>query len=164
MCVSVRERKRKCINTVCRNTTSLYFVRDRTRERTFGVAIAARLFGWRTWHVVRTRAYSYCDSPGRERTRRVGPPSDGRRVGPQKTSTWSMVSWWQRRQEGGVRSARTLSPRTLLLIVTRVVTAVVNTFFFSLFLIIITFLVSTRLTFSGDGNAPRAAPPNNRTG
>ena len=131
--VSVRERRRKCINTVCRNTTSLYFVRDRTRERRYGVAIAARLFDWRTWHVVRTRAYSYSDSPGRERTRRVGPPSDERRVGPQKTSTWSMVSWWQRRQEGGVRSARTLSPRTLLLIVARVVTAVVDTFLFLFF-------------------------------
>lgn len=97
------------------------------------MAVAARLFGWGTWYVVRARAYSYCDSPGRERTRRVGPPSDERRVGPQKTSTWSTVSWWRRRQEGGVRSARTLSPRTSLLIVVRVVTAVVDTLYFFFF-------------------------------
>lgn len=70
----------------------------------------------------------YCDSPGRERrTRRVRPPSDERRVGPRKTSTWSTVSWWRRRQEGGVRSARALSPRTSLLIASAV-TAVVDAF------------------------------------
>lgn len=52
----------------------------------------------------RSRVYTFVnvyvlgDSPGRERSRRVEPPSDGRRVGPRKTSTWSTGSWWPSRE------------------------------------------------------------------